>query len=136
MVKGSESENSDAKFLTKLVGDVLRNEQDYLRYYATGSLAPQATSLIHRVSSYSDDSYTTLIANSQIQVDSLRSIVTGLPWRSRIQAGTKSISPSGESKESTTSSKKLGESSNSSAGVGAIYAPIGFFLSSLVLVLL
>ena len=136
MAEGSESEKSDVKFLTKLVGDVLRHDLDYVRYYATGSLAPQATSLISRLSSYTDDSYTTLIDNSQIQVDSLRSIVTWLPWGSRIQSGGKDVSSSRDSKESNTSSEKGKRSSDSSAGNGTAYVPIGFLLSSLVLLLL
>lgn len=141
--ESSESENSDAKFLTDLVGDVQNHELQYLQYFITGSLAPQATSLIYRISSYTDDSYTTLIKNSQIQVDSLRSIVSSLPWHERVAGNDRSVSAqvvdssvTSEPTESSLVSCSALESSNSSAGNSVVYAPIGFLLSIIALIVL
>ncbi|EGW34228.1 uncharacterized protein SPAPADRAFT_59659 [Spathaspora passalidarum NRRL Y-27907] len=76
----------DIHFLTELVNDFQSHKLEYLSFLGTASsvpmdLAPLATHVL----TYTDDSYTTMLADTSINFAALTSFVTRLPWHTRIQ---------------------------------------------------
>ena len=85
-VASAHAANSEqVAFLTALVEDFKDHKGDYLKFYQTASDVPGVlTSLVKQVGTYKDDSYTTLLDDSAINVGSLSSFATNLPWYTRI----------------------------------------------------
>lgn len=71
---------TEIPFITAFVADLKGNINDYLGLIASGSsIPPVLLSLYQEISSYTDDSYTTLI-ESDFPITALQGFVTGLPW--------------------------------------------------------
>lgn len=82
-VKAAESQ--EIAFLTALVSDYKGHGGDYLNFFGTASDVPGAlSSLAMQVRTYKDDSYTTLLDNSDINIGELESYATNLPWYTRV----------------------------------------------------
>lgn len=149
--------SSDVQFLTALVSDYDNNKKQYFSFIRTAKdVPPDLTSLARDVVTYKDNSYTTLLDDSKINVASLRSFATELPWYSRLAGaagvpaglglGSVTLSALGsklssksesksESKSSSSSSSKL--SSSKSTGVGsAATAPVCALLGAAALILM
>lgn len=132
-VKGAD----DADFLTDLVNDYKDHTSDYFNFIRTASSIPGVlTSLALEVATYTDDSYTTLLDNSGIDVSSLRAFATDLPWFSRIEdqlsgqgsSDDHSATSGSSSKSSSSPSSSTAASSSSAGGVGKVAAPISAIL--------
>ncbi|GBL52566.1 putative beta-1,6-N-acetylglucosaminyltransferase [Candidozyma auris] len=131
-VSGAQAADSEAvDFLTKLVSDYDDNKKQYLSFFHTASNVPEIlTSIARNIPTYTDDSYTTLLDNSGVDVSSLMSYATNLPWYERIEGGSKS----GSGSSSGSSSKA---SSSSAGGAGSVVmAPLGAVAGAVALVLL
>lgn len=128
----------DIQFLTVLVGDFKSNGRSYVDFIRTAqNVPPELTLLALQIQTYTDNAYTTMLNNPNLNVASLRSFATGLPWYTRIElelnaAGVASTKASG----STSSSKAL-DSSSSKAGANFVqYTPHGAVLGIAALLLL
>lgn len=124
------AESDQVAFLTALVGDFKDHKGDYLKFYQTASDVPAIlTSLVKQVGTYKDDSYTTLLDNSDINVASLSSYATNLPWYSRIEADAgitdDSKSKTKDSSSSKGSSSTSSESSSATGAAGKMVFPVG-----------
>ncbi|ABN68462.2 predicted protein [Scheffersomyces stipitis CBS 6054] len=144
---------SDVSFLTAFVGDFKAHPKDYLNFLQTASFPPEVTSLAAQVGTYTDQSYTTLLDDPNVNVSELKDFATELPWYTRIEAevGTAAKTSAAEtSKETsahsetsgatTTRSTSTAESSTSAtststenAGNVAKIAPVGAALGLAVL---
>lgn len=83
----SAGTSEDIAFLTALVSDYSSNRRQYVDYFMTAQNVPAGLTLLAlQVATYTDDSYTTLINNSNLDITSLMSFATGLPWYTRIEA--------------------------------------------------
>lgn len=131
---------SEVAFLTALVGDYNSHKKDYLDFVQTAANVPSALSgLALQVRTYTDDSYTTLLDNSAINVPQLELYATNLPWYTRIQAevGVTSGAAAGGSSASETGSAAAGGSTGrgstavTSAPVTSGPASSGAIISSL-----
>lgn len=146
VVKAADSD--DVEFLTNLVNDYKSNTAEYASFLRTASSIPGAlTSLALQVATYTDDSYTTLLEDDDIDVDSLEDFATELPWYSRIahddsdDSDDESSSSSGSSGSSSSSSSSGSSSAASSSatstdGVNMLVAPAGAFLAAAAVALL
>lgn len=141
---------SEAAFLTAFVSDFNANKKSYIGFLATAKDVPSVvTQLAKEISTYTDDSYTTLLDQSGLDFNSLQSYATNLPWYSRIQAAADGSAggsdmtdaPSGSSAGSSASSSAKSESSTeasskSSAGAAPFYAPAGVVFGAIAVALL
>lgn len=81
------ADQADVNFLTALVGDYDDNKKEYLKFIQTAKDVPAVlTKLALKVVTYTDDSYTTLLDGTDIDVTSLMSYATELPWYSRLES--------------------------------------------------
>lgn len=128
-VASAHAANSDqVAFLTALVEDFKDHKGDYLKFYQTASDVPGVlTSLVKQVGTYKDDSYTTLLDDSAINVGSLSSFATNLPWYSRIasEVGVSDADSGSKSSQSSSASQTSSESSSTSGGAGKLALPVG-----------
>ena len=113
-VASAHAANSEqVAFLTALVEDFKDHKGDYLK----------------QVGTYKDDSYTTLLDDSAINVGSLSSFATNLPWYTRIasEVGISDADSGSKSSkaESSSASKTSSESSSTSGGAGKMALPVG-----------
>lgn len=124
----------DVEFLTVLVGDFDNHKAEYLLFLRTADNVPaQLTSLALKVVTYTDDSYTTLLDNSDINVTQLKSFATELPWYSRISAEAEGASVASAASSSSSSSQT---SSTGSSGSGTSMMALAGALIGAVAVLL
>lgn len=141
---GLAADESEVNFLTALVSDYNDNKKEYVDFIRTATDVPAGlTSLAVAVATYTDDSYTTLLDNSAINVESLMSFATELPWYTRLEAeveagedGSAASAASGSSGSSATSTLTKSSSSSSLAGAATFFAPAGALLGTLALVLM
>lgn len=127
----------EVQFLTVLVGDYKSNRKDYVDFIrSAASVPPEVTLLALQVATYTDDSYTTMLANSDLNVATLRSFATRLPWYTRLQKELSSAGPAGATGSSKASSMSSMSSSKSSTGGVAKYAPHGALVGVIALLLL
>ncbi|RLV95481.1 hypothetical protein JA1_001024 [Spathaspora sp. JA1] len=76
----------DVEFLTALVHDFQDHKTQYFQFFATATAVPaDLAPLATHVLTYTDDSYTTLLQETSINIPHLQSYVTKLPWHTRIQ---------------------------------------------------
>lgn len=143
IVSGSSTTSAagpaDFQFLTVLVGDYNSNRKEYIDYIRTAASVPQEVTLLAlQVATYTDDSYTTMLTNSNLNVATLRSFATRLPWYTRLESelsaagGASGSSGSSISKASSMSSM----SSSKSTGGVAKYAPHGALVGVIAVLLL
>ncbi|PSK35826.1 hypothetical protein C7M61_004308 [Candidozyma pseudohaemuli] len=126
-VKAANSE--DAEFLTKLVSDYDAHKTQYLAFARTASAPAELTELATKVATYKDDSYTTLLDNTDYDISALKDFATELPWYTRLEA-----SGSGGSSESGSSDSSK---STTAGGAGsAMVAPVGAAVGAFVIALL
>ncbi|CAH2350338.1 repressed By RIM101 protein 2 [[Candida] railenensis] len=119
-VKAANSE--DVAFLTALVSDYKGHGSDYLNFFGTASDVPGAlSSLAQQVRTYKDDSYTTLLDNSDINIGELESYATNLPWYTRVAsaAGITGDLAAGETGSGSGSASATGSGSGSGSGSAA-----------------
>jgi cobalamin biosynthesis Mg chelatase CobN len=139
---------SDVQFFTALVSDLKANLGSYIDFMGTAkNIPPAITKYAKPLQTYTDDSYTTLLENSDVNVASLRAFASELPWYSKIEeaaaAGASDDASATEASGSgliTSASSKTSESSKSSAAASsgsseasssskaagsALYAPVG-----------
>lgn len=112
----------DVQFLTALVGDFDEHRGEYILFLKTASSVPhQLTSLAMKVVTYTDDAYTTLLDNSNLDITQLKSFATELPWYARI-AEAETASGSSSSETASSNSKGSGTSMMTLAGalIGAV----------------
>lgn len=131
--------SSDVAFLTALVSDFEDNKKEYVQFLVTADDVPAGlTELAVEVGTYTDDSYTTLLDDSDINVTELRSFATELPWYSRIAAAVGgSVAGSASGSGSTSgSSTSTGSSSSSGADASTYAASAGAFLGAVALILM
>lgn len=128
---GVKAANSDdVEFLTKLVSDYDSHKTQYLAFARTASAPSELTELATQVATYKDDSYTTLLDNSEYDISALKNFATELPWYSRLEA-------SGSSGSSSESGSSDSSKSTSAGGAGsAMVAPVGAALGAFALALL
>lgn len=120
----SAADLADVQFLTALVSDFDDNRAQYLLFLRTASDVPaELTSLALKVVTYTDDAYTTLLDNTNLDITQLKSFATELPWYTRITAeenasaaGSESSAASGSSDASSQSSSTGSSESSSSTG--------------------
>lgn len=76
----------DVAFITNLVADAKAHSRQYLEYYATATkLIPhEVVQLAQQIQTYTDNSYTTLITDNDVDVEALESFAKELPWASRL----------------------------------------------------
>lgn len=141
---------SQAAFLTAFVSDFNENKKSYIGFLATAKDVPSVvTQLAQQISTYTDDSYTTLLDKSGLDFTSLQNYATNLPWYSRIADGgsgagsdSGSTGPSTEAANSASSASASGSqssshaSSSSSAGAASFYAPAGVALGAIAVALM
>lgn len=144
VVKAADSD--DVEFLTNLVNDYKSHTGEYASFLRTAKSIPDAlTSLAVEVATYTDDSYTTMLDDDNIDVDSLEDFATELPWYSRLKddeddsddestASTGSQSSTKSSSESSSGSSTSSESSTD--GVNMLVAPVGALLGAAAVALL
>ncbi|CAH6722653.1 repressed By RIM101 protein 2 [[Candida] jaroonii] len=121
--------SDDVDFLTGLVNDYKSHTADYLKFIQTADSVPAAlTSLAVQVATYTDDSYTTLLADSDINVSSLKAFATELPWYSRIEEDDGSDSDSDSKSDSSSSSSSSSAASSSEADSGVAKLGVGALL--------
>ncbi|KAK6460057.1 Seripauperin and TIP1 family-domain-containing protein [Scheffersomyces coipomensis] len=156
------ADSSDAAFLTAFVGDFNSNKKEYIQFIATATGVPAVvTSLALEVATYTDDSYTTLLDDPNINVSSLEAFATNLPWYTRIvaeadgaiassaassgpsasaatssPASTTSAASTTSSAAKSTSSSATTASSSSHAAGSALFVPVGSVLAAVAAVLL
>lgn len=151
-------ESQDVAFLTALVSDFSANKKEYLNFLATASFPGEITSLAKEVGTYTDDSYTTLLKDSSLDILSLESYATNFPWYTRLaseahftmsgaldnsasEAASVSVSASETSSgskssaSSSSSSSSASSSSASNAGGSLLYCSSGAVLGALALAL-
>lgn len=141
LVSGSSTSSSaiglEVQFLTVLVGDYNSNRKDYIDFIRTAaSVPPEVTLLALQVATYTDDSYTTMLTNTDLDVATLRSFATRLPWYTRLEKELSSAGSSGSSGSSKSSIGSSMSSSKSSTGGVVKFAPHGAILGVLALLLL
>lgn len=129
----------EVQFLTALVSDYDDNKKEYVDFIRTAASYPQdLVRLATQVITYTDDSYTTLLDDGNIDVSGLMSFASELPWYTRIEAeaggsGSASAATSGSGSSSTSS----GSSSTSlGSGAGKFLAPVGAVLGGAAILLL
>lgn len=148
------ADTSEAAFLTAFVSDFNENKKSYIGFLATAKDVPSVvTKLAQEISTYTDDSYTTLLDQSGLDFNSLQDYATNLPWYSRIQAAaggsaggsdmtdgpsTEAASSEASSKASSTakSASSTKASSSSSAGAAPFYAPAGVVFGAIAVALM
>lgn len=124
----------DVLFLTALVGDFDDHKGQYIAFLKTASGVPsQLTSLAVKVITYTDEAYTTLLDNSQLDISQLKSFATKLPWYSRIAAEVSDSSAQSSSSDSSSDSSSAASSSGSGA---SMLAPAGAFVGAVAVLLL
>ncbi|CAI5755832.1 unnamed protein product [Candida verbasci] len=115
----SAANEQDVAFLTALVNDFQSHRADYLRFLQTATGVPsQLETFATKVITYQDDSYTTLLDNSDFDVTTLENFATGLPWYTRIEAnagGAASGSSNSDSSNSNSASSSAAATSSSAA---------------------
>lgn len=77
----------DVAFLTALVTDFKANPKSYIDFLATANPPAELTLLAFQVQTYTDDSYTTLLDDSNVDVGELKSFALKLPWALRLDTG-------------------------------------------------
>lgn len=149
---------SEAAFLTAFVSDFNENKKSYIGFLATAKDVPSVvTKLAQEISTYTDDSYTTLLDQSGLDINSLQDYATNLPWYSRIQAaaggsaggstggsdmtdGPSTEAASSEASSKASSSAKSASStkasSSSSGGAAPFYAPAGVVFGAIAVALM
>ncbi|EMG48746.1 hypothetical protein G210_0647 [Candida maltosa Xu316] len=158
------ADQSQVDFLTAFVGDFQDHKTEYVKYFATAQgIPPELSTLATQVLTYTDQSYTTLLDNDNLDVNNLISYASGIPWYTRIQAeiANGSGSPSGSASEtagasasangnsvtsatskatsaasSVASSATSTGSSTSHAGSANIIAPVGAIVGALAVALM
>lgn len=128
---------SDVAFFTALVGDFKSNSGPYLGFIATGGVAVPTAIMKYapQFKTITDDSYTTLLTNSDVNISELRSFASELPWYSRIVA-EEGATATGDSPATTTDgSSATGAASQpsetgSAADSGSVASSIASNLSS------
>lgn len=138
--KASDSISQEIQFLTVLVGDFKSHGRDYVDYIRTAqNVPPEVTQLALKVATYTNNAYTTMLTDSNINVASLRSFATQLPWYTRIlqelAAAGAGATTTGSGSSATGSSTTASSSHTSSAGVGKL-APCSAILGFVALLLL
>lgn len=113
---------SDAAFFTALVGDFKSDSQQYLGFIATGGVAVPAAIMKYapQFRTYTDDSYTTLLANSDVNVSELRSFASELPWYTRIVAEENATTTGGTDDSSATDSAEESQASETGSAGSAV----------------
>ncbi|KAK6459017.1 Seripauperin and TIP1 family-domain-containing protein [Scheffersomyces xylosifermentans] len=87
---------SDVAFLTALVNDLNSHKKDYINYIQTAKNIPaEVSTLAIKVVTYTDDSYTTMLDDPNIDVSSLENFATNLPWYTRVLAEAH-VAPTGD----------------------------------------
>lgn len=140
MLAGSAAEttagNAQAQFLTVLVGDFKSNGRQYVDYIRTAaSVPPEVTLLAMQVATYTDDSYTTMLTDSNINIGTLEAFATRLPWYSRIRVELASATAAAAGSSSVRATGSSSSSSHSTAGA-VQYSPHGAVLGVVALLLL
>lgn len=126
------ADSQDVEFLTNLVQDYNQNTGPYGSFLATASDVPsELTHLASLVGTYTDDSYTTMLDDDQIEIEPLESFASELPWHQRLQDGGSGSGNGSSSSSTSTGSSSSTDSSSADAGVGSLVAPIGGILGCL-----
>lgn len=130
VVPAMSADAADVNFVTAFMSDYNDHKRQYISYFATAATYPKDVSaLALQAVTYTDDSYTTLLDDAKINVQSIVSFATNLPWYPRIaehlqnapngaNGETKNKSASGESLRVSTSQHKGGCDSKSMAQKG------------------
>ncbi|ODV79998.1 uncharacterized protein CANTADRAFT_36397, partial [Suhomyces tanzawaensis NRRL Y-17324] len=129
------ADSLDVALLTAFVSDFRQHPQQYIGFFATANNVPSGiTDLAKTVITYTDLGYTTLLDNSAVNVNNLRSFAEQLPWYTRLASdsdvpastsGTASVATSGSTTAaasrsgSSASAGRLGSSSSTRASVGS-----------------
>lgn len=145
-----DHDDDDVQFLTKLVNDYKDHTKDYLQFVRTASSVPdQFSSLALEVATYTDDSYTTLL--DDVDIDPLESFASEFPWHTRLEAddsdddsddessgsaNAAAASTSGSDSSESSASDSDDDSSSSSDGAGSLVAPVGAVLGAIGVALL
>lgn len=134
-VANAAVDQSQVDFLTALVGDYNSHKREYLNYFQTAKDVPTALShLAVQVRTYTDDSYTTLLADLSIDVPSLQSYATQLPWYSRVAAevggGSVASAPASETGSGSSAASSETGSAAISSNTGSASVTSGSSLSS------
>lgn len=132
---------ADVNFVTAFMSDYDSNKRQYISYFATAATYPKDVSaLALQAVTYTDDSYTTLLDNAKINVQSIVSFATQLPWYPRIAEHLQNApnGTTGETKNKSTSvESRLATSSKHQGGCDSNYvAQKGLALGAIVLMLL
>lgn len=121
--------SDDVDFLTGLVNDYKSHTKDYLNFIQTADSVPAAlTSLAIQVATYTDDSYTTLLDDDDINVSSLKAFATELPWYSRLEDEDEEASETGSDSKSTGSASSSSAASSSESDSGVSKLSVGALL--------
>lgn len=128
------ADSNEAAFLTRLVSDYDSHKTEYFDFFKTATgYPPELTKLAMDVRTYKDDSYTTILDDSNYNFDSLSAYATNLPWYSRIEGKEGSGSGSGSSSSRASSSS----AGSTSGGAGsAVVVPVGAALGAFAIALL
>ncbi|KAK6205025.1 Seripauperin and TIP1 family-domain-containing protein [Scheffersomyces amazonensis] len=152
------ADQSDVNFLTAFVGDFKDHRGEYILYLATATnVPPEVTSLALEIATYTDDSYTTILDDPEIDISSLEAFATNLPWYTRIEAEANegnsnqnneveislhsgenvTITTTDESVSTTLSSSSttpaISDTTSVNGGISRTYAPVGALLGVLFL---
>lgn len=137
---GVAANSEEVEFLTALVSDYDDHRKQYVDYIRTATSYPQdLVRLATQVITYTDDSYTTLLDDDDINVTELMSYASQLPWYTRIEAhvdGSGSSGASGSSGSTTSASGGSSSSTSSQDSAGKYIAPVGALLGGAALLLL
>lgn len=142
LVKAADADDVD--FLTNLVNDYKSNTGDYADFIRTASSVPAViSSLALDVATYTDDSYTTMLDDDGLDIDSLEDFATELPWYSSrlLREGGAETAETAETgaetgSSSTAASSSAAETSDSGNGAGSVILSTGAVLGAVAVALL
>lgn len=139
---------SQLDVVTRVVQDAQQRRGKYINFFTTyeGQIPPEVTSFANDVTTYTDDSYTTMFDNGGIRYDVFESVATELPWyrwignRNRSKNTSLSNVSSSTSVESSSTSVESSstsiEPSSTSNLAGSAYIPIGATFFGLIAIVL
>ncbi|GEQ68758.1 hypothetical protein JCM33374_g2426 [Metschnikowia sp. JCM 33374] len=124
----------EIELFTAVVSDYSSRKGQYIDYFMTVRSVPSGlTQLVLKVATYTDDSYTSLIGDSSIDIVPLVSFVTELPWYTRIEAAQ--VTGGETSGVTSTADTILISSSSSDQGISPS-VPIGALVGVVALILM
>ncbi|CAK7904782.1 repressed By RIM101 protein 2 [[Candida] anglica] len=117
-------DSSDAAFITRLVDDVKSNVNDYVQFYltATVSVPKQFTQVALQLQSYTGSDYASVVESDDINVTSLESFATNLPWYSS-RLAVNDVSAATTTGDGTSGSATATQTSSSSKSTNGAASP-------------